>query len=135
MPEGWNKYQYSQFDNLEGQYVVRTDDPEEFTAMVKKVKMTTGKAFESKLTPPPTQNSAPNSGDRPKVPYMWAGDTCPLCHKGVLIATIKETRDGKKYSALVCDQDGCYGKAYPSKYPKKTDQPTIHIDENDDLPF
>ncbi len=133
MPESYNKFQYSQFDDVDGQYVVRTDDQAEFKELVKMVKLATGKAFGSPK-PSVAAKTASNSGEKPKVPYMWAGDTCPLCGKGVLVATVKETKDGKKYNALVCDQDGCWGKAYPSKYPKSNNQPTVHVDDND-LPF
>ncbi len=135
MDKDFPKFQYSQFDKLDGQYVVRTDDQEEFKKLVAMVKMATGVAFSAPQAP-----KTAISGEKPKVPYMWAGDTCPLCHKGVLVATVKETKDGKKYNALVCDQDGCWGKAYPSKYPKKQEAEPFadhyaNEVENADIPF
>lgn len=139
MSEGFNRYQYSQFDSVGGQYVVRTDDAEEFKDLVKKVHLAVGTLSQASQTP----KSAPTSDSKPKVPYMWSGDTCPLCGKGKLVPTVKETKEHKKYDALVCDQDGCWGKAYPSKFPKFPSNATpfpkeevIQVNPNDDsLPF
>lgn len=110
-----HKFQYSQFDNIEGQYVVRTDDQAEFKELVKMVKLATGRAF---AQAPVKQNSAPQSGDKPKVPYMWLDDTCPVCNRGSMVKTVKESKTGEKYNALICDQKDCRGYAYISKYSK-----------------
>lgn len=129
--DGYSKFQYSQFDKLEGQYVVRTDDPEEFKKLVAQVKIATGNTF-----PQASQTSKSASTDeKPKVPYLHEGDACPTCKKGILQKTVKESKSGEKYNALVCDQSGCKGFAYLSKFPKTT--PTIpdrEINEGD-LPF
>ena len=125
MPENWNRFQYSQFDNVDGQYVVRTDDQAEFKELVKMVKIATGKAFVQASV---KQNSAP-SGDKSKVPYMYENDLCPVCNRGLLQKTVKESKTGEKYNALVCDQQGCKGFAYLSKFLKP-----VQI-SNDDIPF
>lgn len=128
--ESYPKYQYSQFDKVEGQYVVRSEDQEEFKKLVALVKIATGNTFPKASQ---TQNPAP-TGDKPKVPYMWSGDTCPTCNKGILAKTVKVSKTGEKYDALICDQQGCKGFAYVSKYPKPDQEPTIQLNDSD-LPF
>lgn len=141
MPEGWNKYQFSKFVG-EDQYVVRSDDATEFSGMVERVK---------KITPPikaqQTQNSAPNSDDRPKRAYKHTGDLCTTCNVGHYVETMKTNKAGEKYKMLICDQTNCKGDAYISKYPRAgsptatpfgayAEQPPVEINFDDnDRPF
>ncbi len=133
--ENFPKFQYSQFDKLDGQYVVRTDDQEEFKKLVALVKMATGNAFASK-TAPQTPKSAPTSVEKPKVAYMWSGDPCPVCGHGVMTRTLKTNKAGEKYDALICDQKDCTGYAYLSKFPKKFEATgQVDFSKESDLPF
>jgi len=114
------KYQYSEFIG-EGQYVVRTDDSQEFAGMVK--------AVQAKRT------VSGSTSIKAKLPYMWEGDNCPVCNRGNLVKTVKESKAGEKYNALICDQPSCSGKAYLSKYPKQVsvnEEPPL---TNEDIPF
>jgi hypothetical protein len=130
--DGFNKFQYSSFDQNGNQYVIRTDDEAEFKELVAKVK----KAVGSQTPQAPVKQNSAISGDKPKTPYMWAGDTCPTCHKGKLVRGWNKTKDGTKYEALMCDQNGCYGKAYISKYPKPQEDKIIQVDGQDaEVPF
>jgi len=126
--ETFPKYQYSQFDDVNGQYVVRTDDVEEFKKLVAQVKIATNSLAKGYQTQK-TGRSLASQDDKPKVPYMYEGDLCPVCNRGVLEKTIKESKAGEKYNALVCDQQGCKGFAYLSKFLKP-----VQI-SNDDIPF
>lgn len=121
------KYQYSQPVSNGGMYVVRTDDVAEFQILVTKVK------------------NAAGGGERPisdkpktKVPYMWEGDTCPVCNAGTLVKTTKVSKQGEKYTALICSQNSCKGYAYLSKYPKQGEETNDQYEETmntEDIPF
>jgi hypothetical protein len=117
MENGFPKYQYSEFVG-DGQYVVRSNDKAEFKIMVAEVKLAVAASPKIQKASQ-TQNSAPTSDSKPKVPYMHVGEKCPVCGQGTLQKTIKESKAGEKYNALVCDQQGCSGFAYISKYPRK----------------
>jgi hypothetical protein len=129
--EGYNKYQFSAFGKDGEQYVVRTDDKEEFKQMVADVKIVTNSLAKA----PVRSNSAPTASEKPKVPYMSIGDKCHVCGQGTLEKTVKESKTGEKYNALVCDLQGCKGFAYISKFPKFAATATPIPQDDNEIPF
>ena len=110
------KFQFSLFDGEDGQYVVRTEDEDEFKQMVAKVRLAVLARHPQASKPEPTYEKV--ESEKPKVPYMWENDVCPICHQGNMTKTVKQSKTGEKYNALICDQPNCKGYAYISKYPK-----------------